>query len=125
MGQIIQVHCTHCGFEKNIFVGGGLLDCELETIFTALPEDGQDMLIAAANDGVRQFSITRKLSVCDSCGAVYALPIVSYSLDGIQHELYGICPQCGMTGNEWNQNEILPCPDCGSEMTWKQAGHWD
>lgn len=125
LGQIIQVHCAQCGFEKNIFVGGGLLDCELKTIFTALPEDGQDMLIAAANYGVNQFSITRKLSVCDSCGTVYALPVVTYTLNGIHQEIYGACPQCGMAGNEWQQKEIFPCPDCGSQMTLIEAGHWD
>ena len=126
MGQIIQIHCEQCGFEQNIFVGGGLLDCEWKTIVSALSEDGQRMLVAAANYGANQFSITRKLCVCNSCGTIYALPIVSYHLKGLHQELYGVCPQCGAADNgEWNENEVLSCPDCGSEITQYQVGHWD
>lgn len=126
MGQIIQVHCEQCGFEKDIFVGGGMLDCELKTIHDALPEDGQRMFAVAASYGASQFSLTRKLCACESCGTIYALPIVSYTLKGIRQELYGVCPQCGAAiSGKYKEREILHCPDCKGEMTQQQVGYWD
>lgn len=126
MGQIIQLHCLQCGFEKELFVGGGMLDCELKTIHKVLPEKGKRMLAAAASYGADQFSITRKLCVCDSCGAIYALPVVSYNMKGISQELCGLCPNCGAEGNlKWNKDEVPPCPNCGSGMTQQETGRWD
>lgn len=126
MGQIIQLHCTQCGFDKELFVGGGLLDCELKTMIDVLPQDGRRMLSAAAEHGANQFSITRRLCVCDSCGAIYALPVVSYNMKGLYQELYGLCPQCGAAGNgKWKESETLACPDCGNELTRQEKGHWD
>lgn len=126
MGEIIQVHCAQCGFNKELFIGGGLLDCEWKTILDALPQDGKRMLSAAAGYGANQFGITRRISVCDSCGAVYALPVVSYNIKGLDQELYGICPQCSAPGSGKRRNsKILPCPDCGNELTQQETGHWD
>lgn len=126
MGQIIQVHCGRCGFEKKLYVGGGLADCEMETIMAALPEREQRVLDVAVREGASQISITRRLCVCSSCGAVYALPVVSCILKGQQGELYGVCPQCGESGNaEWEEDEALPCPVCRNGLTRQQTGHWD
>ncbi|MEZ3469466.1 MAG: hypothetical protein K1W40_13980 [Schaedlerella sp.] len=126
MGQIIQLHCRQCGFEKELFVGGGMLDCELKTILSVLPEEGKRMLAAAANFGADQFSVTRKLCVCASCGAIYALPVVSYNIKGVSQEIYGVCPECGVAGSmNWNENQVLSCPKCGSGMTQQETGHWD
>lgn len=126
MGKIIRLHCPQCGYEKELFVGGGMLDCELKTILNVLPEEGKRMLAAAANYGANQFSVTRKFCVCDSCGTIYALPVVSYNMKGICQEIYGVCPNCGAEGNtRWNENQVPPCPDCGGEMTQRETGHWD
>lgn len=126
MGQIIQVQCTSCGYEKKLNTGGGLADCQWETILAALPESGRRALAAAVRDGAVQCSVTRRLCACDSCGAVYALPIVSFRLKGVQKELYGVCPQCGRAGNaSWKETDQLLCPVCGHRMTQQQAGHWD
>lgn len=101
-------------------------DCELKTILMALPREGQDTLAAAVAYGANQLSITRRLCACDSCGTIYALPVVSYNLKGLLQELYGVCPQCGAPGNnKWKESELPPCPDCGSEMVQQAAGHWD
>lgn len=126
MGQIIQLHCPQCGLKKELFVGGGMRDCELKTILNVLPEEEKEMLKAAARYGANQFSVTRKPYVCNSCGIIYALPVVSYNIKGICQEIYGVCPNCNTEGSiKRNGNTIPCCPDCGTEMTLQEIGHWD
>lgn len=125
MGQIIQVQCTKCDYQKELFIGGGLMDCELKTILAALPAEGQRVLSGAVNYGASQFSVTRKISRCNSCGEVYALPVVSYMLKNLSQELYGVCPECGAAGKAGKNVGLPCCPSCGGEMTQRKTGHWD
>lgn len=53
-----------------------MLDCELKTILSVLPEEGKRMLAAAGS-------------------------------------------------MNWNENQVLSCPKCGSGMTQQETGHWD
>ena len=126
LGQIIRLHCQQCGFERELYVGGGLADSEWETIQNALPEKERHVLDAAVQAGASQIQVTRRLCVCGRCGAVYALPVVSCMLKGEQGVLYGVCPQCGAAGDpDWEEEGAIPCPVCRSGLTKQQAGHWD
>lgn len=125
MGQIIQVRCETCGFQKDVFVGGGLRDCEWETVLETLPEEGKHALRQAVHDGAGQVFVTRKLYACPSCKAVYALPVVSYTLEGRTQELYGNCPRCGSSGGSPEEGAVIHCPGCGGELALRHTGNWD
>ena len=39
MGTIMKAECADCGFEKELFIGGGKMDCNIEAIMDALSEN--------------------------------------------------------------------------------------
>ena len=121
MGKIIKVQCLQCGFEKQIFSGGGLMDCNIETILKELPQDGQRTLSDAVKHGASRISITREPCSCDSCGEIYAVPIVNYTLNNTLNELFGICPKC----SEKKRNPPSKCPVCGKVLSLNEEGLWD
>ncbi len=125
MGQIVQAQCEKCGFQKEILVGGGLRDCEWETILGVLPEEGKRALERAVQDGAKQVSVTRRIYACPSCKMVYALPVVSYTMNDRRQELYGFCPQCGKAGGSAGEDAVFCCPVCEGELILRQTGHWD
>lgn len=126
MGRIIQAQCAKCDFQKNIYAGGGLRDCELPTILSALPEEERQVLAEAVSQGAVRVSIYREPSLCESCGAVYALPVVEYTLNGERKELWGLCPQCGENGSiALEEHSEACCPQCGGDLLLRPVGHWD
>lgn len=121
MGQIIKAKCLQCGFEKDIFAGGGRMDCNMDTILSALPKDEQNILSEAVKQGAIRLAIDRKPCSCASCGEIYTVPIVSYTLNNTDHELRGECPICG-------EKKSAPpdiCSECGAELSLANAGLWD
>ena len=127
MGRIVQVRCTHCDFQKELLTGGGLNDCKLRTILAALSsQEQQKKLAAAINQGAGQISILRQPRVCSSCGTIQALPVVTYSLNGTQEKVFGVCSQCGKVGDPlWGEAQMGHCPVCGAAVRTQNAGHWD
>lgn len=126
MGQIKQIKCTRCEYQKEILIGGGLSDCKLKTILAALPGKQQRELAAEINRGAAFVSITRQPRVCSACGTIQALPVVTYMLDGTQKTLYGACSQCGKDADaSWNDAQTGTCPTCGAAVEIRNAGHWD
>lgn len=126
VGKIIQVRCTKCGFEKELFAGGGISDCKLKTILDALDKDKQKALADEINHGAKHVSITRQLCVCGSCSTVQVIPIVTYSMDGVTKTITGNCPHCGKAGDDLQkETNSGRCPECGAPVTVQQGGHWD
>lgn len=86
----------------------------------------QCILSKAIDEGAIQISVTRKICSCDFCGELYALPIVSYLFNGIEHKLYASCPHCSRAGTDKRkENTIFVCPECGEIVEQQYAGHWD
>lgn len=127
MGKIVQVQCTRCGFRKELLTGGGLSDCKLRTILEALSSrEQQKKLAAAINQGAGQVSISRQPRVCDACGTIQAIPVVTYTLSGTQKMIFGVCSQCGKVGDSiWDEAQTGRCPTCGAAVRIQNAGHWD
>ncbi len=122
----MQVSCTKCSYKKELYTGGGLGDCKLRTILAALDENGRKLLADEINRGAKYVSITRKLSVCDVCSTIQALPVVSYTLDGNEKKIFGSCSQCGKAGDVLRQElDGARCPECGASVTIQQVGNWD
>lgn len=82
MGKILKAVCSECGFEKDIFEGGGIKDSDLENILAELSEKGKKTLSEAVQLGAVQISINREPCSCTSCRNIYAVPVVSYVLNG-------------------------------------------
>ncbi|MBQ5320030.1 MAG: hypothetical protein J6K17_13120 [Oscillospiraceae bacterium] len=121
MGKILRAACSECGFEKDIFEGGGINDCNLDAILTELSENGQKILYEAVQNGAVQISINRIPCSCVSCGNIYAIPIVNYTLNGNTHTVSGQCPEC----NEEKYASAINCPNCKKIITLEETGIWD
>lgn len=126
MGNIIKAKCTQCGFEKEIFAGAGLRDCRTNTILAALPEEKSTQLAEVIQLGAKHISIDRIPSVCNSCGILYALPVVSFTFREKRWRMLGVCPQCkDEEHTELTEEQQMHCPDCGAEISLQKIGHWD
>lgn len=129
MGQVLNVNCTKCDYHQELFVGGGLQDCEEKTILSALPEETQTQLSQTLTQGATELRIDRLPCVCGACGTFYAVPVVTYEWKGKHDEVYGICPKCGAKEQKLFSPDAEKinerCPVCGAEVSLTEAGHWD
>ena len=121
MGIIMKAACDSCGYEKELFTGGGKLDCSLETIMKLLPDDKQQTLSEAVEHGAKRIAVNREPCACIFCGEIYAVPVVSYIIDGEERTVCGACPSCKQTGY------VPPslCPGCGEKLSLIRMGLWD
>ena len=124
MGVVYRAECKNCGYSKRLFAGGGRNDCMPPKIGRELSEEKQALLKEIISNGAKRVIINRIICACKDCGEIYALPIVSYTLDGEQHELKGDCPKCSSENAKAVENNV-PCPICKAEITLTQAGLWD
>jgi len=121
MGIIMKAECVSCGFEKELYTGGGKQDCNIEIIMATLPEAEQNILSEAQKLGATQISIDRKPCACVSCGEIYAVPVVSYVINGEEHSICGVCPMC----KKKEYTPLICCPDCRAELSVSEIGLWD
>lgn len=121
MGTIIKAECIGCGFESVLYTGGGRSDCNIETIMSALNEENQQALSEALSLGAARISIDRKPCSCSSCRNVYAVPVVTYIIDGEEQSISGVCPSCGNKKHK----ELCSCPECGADLSIAETGLWD
>lgn len=121
MGIIMKAMCESCGFEKELYTGGGKRDCSIDTILAALPEAEQQTLSKAVKLGAKCISINREPCSCAACKEIYTVPVVTYTIDGKGCSICGACPKCKKKGYE------MPvfCPDCGAKLSVSQTGLWD
>ncbi len=125
MGQIVRITCSKCGFEKDIFSGGGRNDCNMDAILMALPDDEKQMLVDASEQGATKIVIDRKPCECRLCGEIYAAPVVTYTLMEAVCEIRGRCPNCGKQSQTPQINPPEKCPKCGDNVSLNFVGHWD
>ncbi len=126
MGQIIYAKCTQCDFEKEFYIGGGLRDCDLDTMLQSLPKKQRDELTYAVHRGAKHINMNRILCRCETCKNLFVLPVVNFTLNDSSYKLYGDCEHCG--GEEYTEIDMekpCECPDCGAELIKQNTGHWD
>ena len=128
MGRIQQVQCTACGYQKDLYIGGGLADCSFDTVCSALSEEKQRMIQKDATKGISSFSIDRVPCRCRMCHTFFARPVVTYTVRGRVKTIEGKCPVCGgLKCDELSGADAVPggCPDCGKDVLLRGIGHWD
>lgn len=124
MGSILRGVCSKCGYQAELFTGGGLLDCNAETALAAAP--GDDALARALKAGAR-FQIDRDPALCKRCQRIFTVPYVTYwPPGGESRHTAAACPVCaGLLTRYRASTGTVPCPVCGQDITLSQTGHWD
>lgn len=125
MGNVVKARCGQCGYGHEMYLGGGLRDCHMETILRALPPAGRALLEREKNK-ITSLSIDRRAALCPDCQEWFALPVVKCVLKTETILLYGVCPKCRKPGTNCLadvSDEV--CPKCGAPLTLSEIGHWD
>lgn len=124
MGNILQLTCRHCGYQAELFVGGGLRDCYPETALAAA--SGDQSLAEALHRGAR-FQIDRAIAVCARCRRLFAAPYVTWWPEGEESRHTAVaCPDCNNLLTRFAAGaDRVPCPVCGHTLPLTRRGHWD
>lgn len=126
MGQIMRAKCTVCAFEKNLYAGGGMRDCNLDVIVSSLPENVREVVKKAVRGGAGRAAIDRPLCVCDGCGTICAPHVVTFTSAAVSKVFYSACEKCGAVSYTAIGEDVKPtCPRCGATLSIEPAGHWD
>lgn len=125
MGEIRAYTCK-CGYQKELFTGGGLGGCNIEHIAKFFPEAVKAFLKEREEGRVKWYIMENEISYCDQCREVQALPAFSYTRkDGYTCHFESSCPVCAGTVTRADDEENLTCPRCGKKMTYEVTGDWD
>ena len=124
MGRIQRVACSKCGYQTELYTGGGLRDCNPETALAAAPND--QSLAKALHRGAR-FQIERSIAVCARCRKLFAVPYVTWwPEEGESRHTAVACPDCNnLLTRLSSEAESVACPVCGQTLPLIQSGHWD
>ena len=128
MGQVIRVKCNSCNYEKRLYIGGGLEDCNYDVIIDGLSEKQKEDVNTAKELGADKFSINRFPAICLSCGNYYSVNKIKYTFKGKEENIYSPCPECSSEERsiiDINKTRNLNCPDCKGKITINNIALWD
>ncbi|MBR4305678.1 MAG: hypothetical protein IKT78_02425 [Ruminiclostridium sp.] len=127
MGQVIKVSCKKCEKSKELFIGGGMSDCEFDAIVSALSDEQKQKLIKARENNGSDFSVSRTAAICQGCGCFYTVSEVTYTELGRKKSESSRCPSC----NSAKKREIdidnnkTKCTECNTPIDVEVIGLWD
>lgn len=135
MGAGYSMQCPRCQFQKNFFIGIGL---GYHYTRKKLREDALNGKYGKKWKALLEKDVDAKLSAsrclyycfdCDNAVSDYNLSIVKYKNGKqIKNKKYKhICPKCKsrMYEIKIDENTLLPCPQCGTEVRLIQDMVWD
>lgn len=131
MGDIVKISCPKCSLNKQLNLGQGMFDCNLDRIITYLPEqDALQVGMLQRENRIKSFEFNRYPGICTLCKQLEESPLLVVELHSGARLEYGItCRHCGselrIIREELKPNSI-PCPYCGkSKLTVSRMGYWD
>lgn len=124
MGTILKGVCENCGYQENVFIGGGMRDCDPKI---ALAVTNNHPSLAAALKKNARFTIDRKLATCVRCKKFTVEIHVTYQEpDKPEQTIVMPCGACGARLSYLpRKGNHLSCPKCGRIVDFFPAGHWD
>lgn len=131
MGKIIKISCPKCNLTKELYLGQGMFDYNLEKVLTYLPEEEALQINQMfLNKSIKSFEFKRYLSICPKCKRIEEAPVLALELQSRVKLQYGVtCSHCGANLNTfyngYKMNDIS-CPYCGdANLEIHEAGYWD
>lgn len=125
MGEIRKYACK-CGYEKDIYAGGGLSGCNLNFIAKFFPDEMDFFQKEREAGKIENYIMENELLFCPECGDIMAVPVFSYTrTDGRTSRFIGSCPVCGGIAEQLADEDHIQCPNCGEKMEYAVTGDWD
>lgn len=125
MGQVVKVSCKKCEKSKELFIGGGMTDCDFDTIISDLSEEQKQKLIRAKDNKATDFSVSRTACMCQSCGCFYTLCEVNYIESRRKKSESSRCPSCNSAKKKVIGNGKVKCTECNTPIDIEPIGLWD
>lgn len=126
MGEIRSYSCS-CGYNQEIFLGGGLQSCSIPAIKKHFAPDTISEFIAQQDSGnVESYIMENILAECPDCTSLFTVPGFTYKTnDNISHSFINSCPKCRKMPVIVEDTSQVVCPKCGQIMQFISTGNWD
>lgn len=123
MGDIVHFSCN-CGYDKELFLGGGIQSCNRMHISRIFPQEMVAFNQAYETGEIDSYSLEQELGICKKCMELSAVEVLHYSNKQGLQELSKPCKQCGNIVQLIKDDEVI-CPKCGTILKKQIVGHWD
>lgn len=125
MGAIVKVSCKSCRAQWSCRTGCGMWHGALERVAPLFPKDTENTIMKLAGDSeCPMFDFGFHLAVCEGCGGVVSIPVLSFPESGVRYD--GVCPDCGGVVRLIEDMQQACCPVCGKrELNALETGRWD
>lgn len=125
MGEIRDYSCS-CGYQKRIFAGAGLNGCDVNAIKLFFSRESVLFEQKRLAGGVKSYRLANTIVSCSHCKKIDSVPCFSYQTDSEIHSFYKKeCSECGGPVIRIEDEEFVPCPECGLKMMYSKSGRWD
>lgn len=125
MGEIRDYSCS-CGYQKRIFVGAGLNGCNLNAMKHVFPHESEIFEQERQAGKVWTYLLSNTIVICLHCKKLESVPCFTFQTDSEIHSFYKKeCSECGGPVIRIEDEEFVPCPECGLKMMYSKSGRWD
>jgi hypothetical protein len=121
MGKRLNL-CCDCGYQKDIFVGEGLMAINLPKIrklFAGMDLSDFERAVAGGAD----YAMGNRIVHCASCNSLASGAVLRYAEDEATKMLIKPCSDCG--GEVTLRESAGDCPKCGMPLRSQETGLWD
>ncbi|MCR8656679.1 hypothetical protein [Paenibacillus endoradicis] len=120
MGEACKLSCSHCSYNKKVFLGFGFRYMNLISILEWYKDDeGKQRISEFMNEKDTTFDCFDGLYVCHKCHYQLNEVYLHISSESQTYTNSYICPRCTAPMPSMPldnlQNNALDCPECGQE----------
>ena len=126
MAEVRTFKCEKCGYNKEFYLGAGMLGGMIEYSQKDFSYEIQKQIKQWIEEhGYQRSEKNNLLGRCRGCGALNVYSELKLKgTDGMEIVFDSNCKMCG-SDYETIETDKATCPDCNSELVSEVSGHWD
>lgn len=132
MGILLNVNCSKCGYQEDVYIGAGISFNKLEDVLSQFDEVSQKEIKKLVSDNPgKEWNVTKNLTSCNTCKKITSVAVFSIT-DGNKNVVSVIsrCKCSAIPKIEENEEVIsgkkaLFCPKCKNTLKIQKMGNWD